>query len=242
MYAEFLTTGRYAEAMSRTGLVVVPVGSHEAHGRHCPLGTDYLIPARLCADLDARMGDRVVIAPAVNYGYTPGLETFPGTVSVRAEALVDLYTDIGAGLAKWGARTIVFMNGHGGNIPMLTVACDRIAKAGAVAAAISYWATFSRDVLTICGTQGHAGEDETSLVLALDERLVDRGALRRHMRKSALLPLAGPGVLEARFPDAMNGDPAAASADKGRRLYALLLERNLETLERLARGEFAEDM
>jgi creatinine amidohydrolase len=242
MYAERFNTDRYEELMRRTSLVIVPVGSHEAHGRHCPLGTDNMIPARLCADIEARMGDRVMIAPLVPYGYTPLLEAFPGTVSIRAEALIDIYTDIGLGLAKWGAKTIVFMNGHGGNIPMLGIACDRISKAGVVAAAISYWATFSRDILTVCETQGHAGEDETSLVLAIDETLVERSKERRHMKVSAISPIAGPGVLEARFPGACNGDPTKASADKGERLYRLLLERNVETLDRLARGDFAKDM
>lgn len=242
MYLDRIRSGRYAEATRGVEAFIVPVGSFEAHGPHCPLGTDCMIPERLCADLEARMGDRIAVAPPIHYGYTPSLAAFPGTVTVAAETLISLYAEVGLGLAKWGAKRVVFMNGHGGNIAMLSVACDRIGAAGTVAAAISYWLHYSRDILGVCGTQGHAGEDETSLVLALDESLVEMGAARRHMRKGFLTPLSGPGTLESRFPEALNGDPGAASADKGRRLYELILERNVQAIERIIAGDYADDL
>ena len=242
MYLSKIRSGDYETAMAGVEAIIVPIGSHEAHGPHCPLGTDAMIPERLCADIEARMGDRIAVAPGVNYGYTPYLAGFPGTVSIEAETLIALYTDIGTGLGAWGKKPIIFMNGHGGNIPMLTVACERIGRTGVVAAAISWWATFSSDVLSVCATQGHAGEDETSLVLALDEALVDRVVAGRHMRRSFIYPLAGPGTGEARFPEAMNGDASAASADKGQPLYAVLMERNLEAITRIVRGEYTDSI
>jgi len=242
MYADRMTTDAYKAASAKIDTVVIPVGSLEAHGRHCPLGTDDLIPARLCSDLDSRIGDRIFIAPAVNYGYTPVLVAFPGSVSIQAETLISLYAGIGTGFARWGAKNIVFMNGHGGNIPMLTVACDRIAEAGATAAAISYWVTYSKEILGICSTQGHAGEDETSLVLALDASLVDPKGVARHMKKSFMAPLAGPDQRNARFPNAMNGDASRADAEKGRRLYAKILEKNVEYIERIRRGDYTDDI
>jgi creatinine amidohydrolase len=242
MYADLLNTDQYRDLASRIPTVIVPVGSHEAHGRHCALGTDAMIPRRLCADIEARIGERVLIAPLLPYGYTPLLAEFPGTVSIGAETLIALYADIGIGLAKWGARNIVFMNGHGGNIPLLTIACDRIAAAGATAHAISYWATYSREILTVCDAQGHAGEDETSLVLAIDEALVDRSKMTRHMKKAFAMPLSGPGMKDARFPDAMNGDATKASTAKGEKLYALMLELNLRAIERIEKGQYTDDI
>lgn len=240
MYAERMTTDAYKAASTEIDTVIIPVGSLEAHGRHCPLGTDMLIPERLCRDLESRLGDRIIIAPPVNYGYTPVLSAFPGSVSINAETLIALYTGIGAAFAKWGAKNIVFMNGHGGNIPMLTVACDRIAETGATAAAIGWWLTFSKDILGICSSQGHAGEDETSLVLAIDATLVDGKAISKHMKKSFMTPLAGPDQRAAKFPDAMNGDAARADAGKGERLYAMLLDKNIEYIERIRRGDYTD--
>lgn len=242
MYADRLNTDTYRDAASTIDTVIVPTGSLEAHGRHCPLGTDIMIPERLCRDIESKIGGSVLIAPPVHYGYTPILAAFPGTVTIPAETLIALYAGIGCAFAKWGAKNIVFMNGHGGNIPMLTIACDRIAETGATAAAISWWATYSKEILGICATQGHAGEDETSVILALDATLVDAKRGGSHMKKSFIMPIAGPGQRMARFPEAMNGDASRASAEKGERMLAMILEKNLEYIRRIQSGLVTDDI
>lgn len=238
MYIEKLTSKHFEKEIKNIDTIVIPVGSLEAHGMHCPIGTDIIVPARLCADLDAASGDALLIAPPVCYGYTPSLTAFPGTVSIPAETLLSLYTEIGKAFVRMGAKNIVFMNGHGGNIPMLTIACDRIADSGGYAMAISYWVTYSSDILKICSTQGHAGEDETSLVLAIDASLVDDMERKIHMRKSFNAPLSGPDMITYRLPGAMNGDSTAATIEKGEKLYALMLEKNLEYIRRLRDRDF----
>ncbi len=240
MFAENITSARYAALSGSIDTVVIPTGSFEAHGMHCPLGTDNLIPGRMCGDLDAALGDKILIAPAINYGYTPNLAGFPGTVTIPAETLISLYAETGKCFVAWGAKHIVFMNGHGGNIPMLSIACDRIASAGGTAMTISWWATYSSEILGICETQGHAGEDETSVVLAIDASLVDDSARSVHMRKAFCLPLAGPGQTALRYPDAMNGDSRLATREKGEKLLAMSLEKNLEYIARLRRGDFTD--
>ena len=240
MFTSKLTTSRYATLSKTVDTVIIPVGSFEAHGMHCPLGTDNIIPERMCDDLDAAMGDRIFIAPPVNYGYTPSLAGFPGTVTLPAETLVSLYAEIGIAFVRWGAKNIVFMNGHGGNIPMLSIACDRIGAAGGTALTISWWATYSSDILKICSTQGHAGEDETSAVLAIDASLVDESARSVHMKKAFCIPLAGPGQTASRYPDAMNGDSFAATKEKGEKIYELMLKKNLEYIDRLREGDFTD--
>ncbi|MCX8012861.1 MAG: creatininase family protein [Rectinema sp.] len=236
MYAERLTFPHFRSAMEHIDTIIIPVGSLEAHGKHCPLGTDILIPERLCADLESKIGDEILIAPAINYGYTPLLSAFDGTVSLEAELLIDLYSEVARGFVKWGAKNIVFMNGHGGNIPMLTVACDRVAKAGARAMAISWWATYSQDILTICSSQGHAGEDETSVVYAIDASLIDEQSRTKHLQKAFILPLASPDQVQIRYPDAMNGDALRASKEKGEALLDLMCERNVDYIHRLRTG------
>lgn len=240
MFAADLTSKRYAELSGKMDTVIVPVGSLEAHGMHCPLGTDIFIPERMCRDIEKACGSEVLIAPAVNYGYTPSLERFPGTVSLAAETLIGLYTGIGAAFVRWGARNIVFMNGHGGNIPMLTIACDNIAKAGGTAMTISWWATYSSPILEICSSQGHAGEDETSVILAIDASLVDDPERSIHMEKAFCLPLAGPDQTDARYPGAMNGDSTLASGEKGEKLLAMMLGKNLEYIGRLKKRQYTD--
>jgi creatinine amidohydrolase len=233
-----LTSARFKELAGKIDTVIIPVGSLEAHGMHCPLGTDNSIPERLCSDLEAKIGAEVLIAPALNYGYTPSLTAFAGTVSIPAETLLSFYSELGTSFIRMGAKHIVFMNGHGGNIPMLTIACDRVAKAGGYALAISWWTTFSADILKICNTQGHAGEDETSLILAIDASLIDDSKRSVHMQKSFCIPLSGPDMVEHRLPEAMNGDSRAASVEKGVDMFQMILKKNLEFIRRLREKDF----
>lgn len=240
MYILDYTSKRYPELVEKVDTVVIPIGSLEAHGQHCPLGTDILIPERMCEDLEEAAGERLLIAPAINYGYTPTLISFPGTVTIPAETLISLYTEVGLGFVKWGAKNIVFMNGHGGNIALLNIACDRIARAGGTAMVISWWATYSQDIRKICETQGHAGEDETAVILGIDATLVEDSARSVHMKRAFNLPLAGPGQVAARYPQAMNGDSTKATVEKGEKLLAMLLDKNLEYIGRMRRGEFTD--
>jgi creatinine amidohydrolase len=235
-----LTTLHYKNIASKIDTVIIPTGSHEAHGMHCPLGTDNIIPDRMCQDLENTIGADILIAPAVNYGYVPMLAEFDGTITMPAETLISLYSEIGRGFVRWGAKYIVFMNGHGGNIPMLSVACDRIAEAGGTAMTISWWATYSRDILEVCESQGHAGEDETSAILGINPSLVDNSRLGRHNKKAFCLPLAGPGQVSTRYPRAMNGDAAKASREKGELLFDLLLKKNIEYITRLRKGDITD--
>ncbi len=102
MYTALMNTEEFKKAISKIDTIIIPVGSHEAHGMHCPLGTDNLIPERLCADLEGQMADEVLTMPPVNYGYSPLLAAFSGTVCLKAETLVSLYSEIGCSLAAWG--------------------------------------------------------------------------------------------------------------------------------------------
>ena len=239
MYAAKFNTDEYKKIAKKITTMVIPVGSTEAHGRHCPLDTDNLIPERLMADLERKLGKEILIAPEVNYGYTPNLAAFPGTVTLRIETLIALYSEIALGYVKWGAKHIVFMNGHGGNVPALSAACDNVAAAGAYALTISYWLNYSKDILTVCSGQGHAGEDETSLVLALDPELVDMKKATAWNKKPLLAPMNGPDINAYRFPDAVTGDSRKATAEKGEKIFELVLKRNVEMIRAFAAGKYA---
>ena len=122
--------------------LLVPVGSVEQHGPHLPLDTD----ARVAADVAARAAAEVLcttsadvpagaargippadgavgsgallVAPPVGYGASGEHEGFPGTVSIGHEALRLLLVELGRSAARWAGR-VLFVNGHGGNVPTL---------------------------------------------------------------------------------------------------------------------------
>jgi mycofactocin precursor peptide peptidase len=146
----------------------------------------------------------------VAYGASGEHEAFAGTVSIGHAALRLLLVELGRSAARWAGR-LVFVNGHGGNVPTLVEAVTLLRYEGRDAA----WFPCAP------GGDAHAGRTETSLVLALDPALVRPGAVAGNPAPLAeLLPAMRAGGVAAVSPNGVLGDPAGASAAEGERLLA----------------------
>jgi mycofactocin precursor peptide peptidase len=193
--------------------LLVPVGSTEQHGSHLPLDTD----TRVAAAVAARAAERtdLLVAPPVAYGASGEHEGFPGTVSIGHEALQLLLVELGRSASRWAAR-LVFVNGHGGNVPSLVDAVGLLRHEGRDAG----W--FPCDP----GGDAHAGRTETSLVLTLDPVLVRiaDAAAGNTAPLGALLPTMRVGGVAAVSPNGVLGDPAGASAAEGGRLLTAMAD------------------
>jgi creatinine amidohydrolase len=178
-------------------LVVIPVGALAQHGPHLPTGTDTLI-VRTVVDLAveqvaARSERPLVVVPALSFGASDHHLPFGGTLSLSAATLSSVLVDLVASVSRSGGRRILFVNAHEGNShPCGTAAAIAADRHGVAAAHTDYWDLFERPVLggpaVYPPVPGHAGEFETSLVLALYPDLV--AAAPRGTG-------AGPGVVAA---------------------------------------------
>jgi len=101
----------YLRADDRLMLVL---GSCEQHG-YLSLLTDVKIPLALADAASQQTG--VLVAPAVNYGCSPYFLSYPGTLSLRLNTLLDLLEDLVRSLYGHGFHRILVLNGHGGNEP-----------------------------------------------------------------------------------------------------------------------------
>jgi creatinine amidohydrolase len=190
--------------------LLVPVGSTEQHGPHLPLDTDARVAAAVASR--AAAGTDVLVASPIAYGASGEHEAFAGTVSIGHEALRLLLVELGRSAARWAAR-LVFVNGHGGNVPTLVDAVTRLRYEGRDAA----WFPCAP------GGDAHAGRTETSLVLALDSALVRPGAEAGNPAPlDELLPAMRTGGVAAVSPNGVLGDPAGASAAEGERLLTAM--------------------
>ena len=100
--------------LARDARAVVPVGSTEQHG-YLSLSVDAILAERVAVEAAEPLG--VPVFPVLNYGITPYFLKYPGTVSLRLDTYQRIVADILDSLAATGFRRIVFVNGHGGNIP-----------------------------------------------------------------------------------------------------------------------------
>lgn len=155
--------------------VIIPTGSIESHGRHMPLGTDFMIPEKILELIEDRTD--VLCAPAMPYGCTEFLAPFPGTVNLGTEAYLAVMTSITESLRQHGAKHFIFLNGHGGNNPVLDLVGLDLYKKGCLAAEVNWWVL----VWNICKDWngntpwrgGHGAGEETAAVMAIDPSLVD---------------------------------------------------------------------
>jgi creatinine amidohydrolase len=94
--------------------LMLVIGSCEQHG-YLSLQTDVKIPKALADAASQQTG--VLVAPAVNFGFSPYFMAYPGTLSLRTTTLMDLLEDLVRSAYRHGFRRLLVLNGHGGNEP-----------------------------------------------------------------------------------------------------------------------------
>lgn len=210
--------------------LILPIGTIVAHGPHAPLGTDLLIPKRLADGIERRLSGRVWTAPEIAYGSSWHFQGFPGTIDVPQRIVADYVHAVASSFAKWGIKHVVLLNGHGGNIGVLNEVASRLVDEGLQVQLINYWIDYRDTIAEIAPGVGHAGEDETSLVMAIDPQNVDLSLAGDAHAIDTPQGFRYPGMGQAMFPHAYNGNPRAASVEKGERLLALIEERLVQDI------------
>jgi creatinine amidohydrolase len=225
-----LTSAQLARELAAGPVVaLVSVGSVEPHGPHLPLATDTIISeaaADRATELLAADGIRAVVAPAVPYGVTRFAEGFAGAISVRPEALVTFLQAVAHAYLDAGFAHVCFVNNHlepAHDEAVRAAAAGLTASAGRVSVACPLTRRWARTLSAEFKSGAcHAGEYETSLVLAASPALVDLTAAR------ALPPLTmslSQGIKEGLttframgLDEAYTGAPALATAAEGEEL------------------------
>ena len=221
-------------------IIVLPVGSIEQHGPHCPVDVDLSIPWHIALEASARATDfPLVVVPALPYGFTHYNQGFKGTITLQLETFIALVSDVCLSIYRNGFERLILLNGHGGNHHPLKAIAVKLAEHNLFALAISHWDLVA-DELEEWGDKesriGHAGEWETSLQLHLRPHLVDRNKqVAETWTPSVAETFASFAVFPERrreTPHGVMGDPNVATAEKGE----LYVERAVERLLELARA------
>lgn len=171
-----LTHHQIAEYLRENDTILVPCGATEQHAAHLPIGVDAMTAIAVAEDAARESG--VLVAPPINYGWSPHHMGFSGTVSLRPETLSSLAEDVAISLLHHGFTRVIFVNGHRiANVPPLAIATTRVRnRTGAlvVVADLAYLAQPEYAAGAETGSEGigHADGYETAHMLHIHPQLV----------------------------------------------------------------------
>ena len=170
------------EFIKKEGMVIIPIGACEVHGRHLPVITDTEMAYRAAIDAAEKVSQKIPVSvlPAVWFGYTVAmLKNWAGTITIKPMVLIDLLHNICESLIDMGIDKILFVNGHGNNPGVLDVVARTVGDDFKVFPGITnIFNCWDKEYIkqhrkSKIGGIGHACEIETSVMLYLTENLVD---------------------------------------------------------------------
>jgi creatinine amidohydrolase len=195
-FIERMTWEEVAAAIERgVDAVLIPIGTTEQHGPHMPLDTDCFIARGLCAraaDAGAAEGVELLVAPTLNVTLSWYHMQFPGSMRLSTPTFFQVFREICDSLVHHGFENLVALNGHGGNSAALTVAVNHYLETTGRRVFLAQWWDLASDVLAgIEGPLIHAEEAETSIALALGQRVEQDRATRDAYDRGAAVKEAG---------------------------------------------------
>jgi len=240
-----LNTQDFAGMDKSRAIAVLPLAATEQHGPHLPLSVDTdIVNAVMAQSMPALRsqapGLPVYFLPTQAVGLSPEHAAFPGTLTLKPETLIRLWTDLAESVKAAGINKLVLFNAHGGHVgAMDVVARDLRARCGMLVYSVNWYQ------LPLLDAQGHdvnalfsdhehrfgvhAGDVETSVMLALKPHNVRMDQAQNFKSSSedraAKFPILGNGK-SAKLAWQMQdynaagaaGNAAAATAEKGRAL------------------------
>lgn len=220
-------------AAKQDAIVILPVASLEQHGPHLPVEVDSMLGEAVAMRTAAKVvakGEHVLVLPVLWTGLSEHHMSFGGTVTLDFPAFAALVEGVVRSVLRHGFRRIVLLNAHGGNENALRTITDELTpKLGVPIVQFTYWYAAAAAIAKLLDTQGglqHACEAETSMMMAVRPELVaeDRIPLAKSNATPNIEDVVGGGVyrwrsIGSRSGSGVIGNPEAASAEKGERLF-----------------------
>ncbi len=256
-----MTWTEVAAGDTQRWIAVLPVAAVEQHGPHLPLGVDsYIAQAYVARVLPLLPADLpATFLPVQQIGQSDEHRAFPGTLSFSARTIIGAYTEIGESIHRCGVRKLVIVTSHGGNVAAVELVARDLRVRLKMLVVTCAWHRFGYPAGTFERMEQrhgiHAGDVETSLVLAHKPQTVD---MERAVRAvpvtvkmaedfkwlSAFRPVGFGWMTQDLHPIGAVGDATLASAQKGEQALAhgarsfveLLQDVDRFDLKRLADG------
>ena len=227
-------------------IAVLPVAAIEQHGPHLPLNVDAALVEGVISSALAHLPAHlpVLFLPTQSIGFSPEHTRFAGTLTLKAETVIRLWTELAESVAATGVKKLVLLNAHGGNVGLLdVVARDLRTRLGLLVYSVNSFNLPLRDETGASVADRfsahehrfgiHAGEIETSMMLALQPGQVDMAKAQdfhsTSQDRAEKFGMLGDGrsaklgwQMQDYNPHGAVGNAAAATAEKGQALLGAM--------------------
>ena len=227
-------------------IAVLPVAAIEQHGPHLPLNVDTTLVEGVIAAALPHLPPALPLffLPTQSVGYSPEHTRFAGTLTLKAETIIRLWTELAEAVAASGVKKLVLLNSHGGQVGLLdVVARDLRARLGLLVYSVNSFNLPMVDEHGASVTERfsahehrfgiHAGEIEASMMLARKPDQVDMTQAQNFastsQERAENFRILGDGrsaklawQMQDYNPHGAVGNAAAASAEKGQALLGAM--------------------
>ena len=224
-----------SSAVINQTVAVLPVAAIEQHGPHLPVSVDKTLVNGVIDAALPHLPDSlpVLFMPTQQVGKSNEHIRYPGTLTLSAQTLISVWTELGACVARAGIKKLVLFNSHGGQVSVMDIVARDLRTAHDLIVFSSNWYTLplGDEVMNLFTPAEHrfgihAGDMETSMMLALREKYVDmKQAQHFHTQaeeRAKNYPLLGNGTtakmgwqIQDYNPYGAAGDASLATAAKG---------------------------
>jgi creatinine amidohydrolase len=231
-----LTTRDFAQLDPAATVAVLPVAATEQHGPHLPLLVDQAIVDGVIATALPHLPPQlpVLFLPTQQVGYSPEHAAFPGTLTLSCATVAATWIEIGQCVAAAGVKKLLLLNSHGGQVSLMDIVARELrTRAKLIVYSCSWWNLPLGEAVTGLFSAEehrfgvHAGEIETSMMLALRPAGVDMSKAREFkstsQQRAKSHPILGNGnsaklgwQMQDYNAQGAAGNAAAATAQKGR--------------------------
>ena len=224
-----------ASSVINQAIAVLPVAAIEQHGPHLPVSVDTSLVNGVIEAALPHLPDSlpVLFMPTQQVGKSNEHIRYPGTLTLSAQTLISVWTELGACVARAGIKKLLLFNSHGGQVSVMDIVARDLRTAHDLIVFSSNWYTLplGEEVMNLFTPAEHrfgihAGDMETSMMLALREKYVDmKHAQHFHTQaeeRAENYPLLGNGTtakmgwqIQDYNPYGAAGDASLATAAKG---------------------------
>ncbi len=246
-----LTANALEALVDDATVALLPVGAIEQHGPHLPLNTDAALAEGIAREAARCVKDaQVLLLPPVAVAKSDEHLAFPGALTLDAPTLQAVLMQIGRSVSRSGIRRLVFLNAHGGNVPVLQITARALRIEEEMFCVAAGWMSMGYPPGLIPQEELrdgiHGGLVETAAMLHLRPDLVSMREARDFVPSSRavaqsneVLRLLGPvstgWTMHDLNPDGAAGNAALATAELGEALVNHAATRYARLLEEVAR-------